>query len=67
MCFLFVVTSAVLFGPSVRHVGFYTDHPKHPEHECLGLLLFGFCGVFDGKIAQFANPVLFDEETEKRV
>lgn len=51
----FVLISLLTFLASLTQPGFYGGH--HPETG-FGLLLIGVLGVFDGKFAWFANPVL---------
>lgn len=54
------VLSVVLFLTSLTQDGYYIDRPGDPRAwaPCIGLLLIGWLGVFDGILAWLANPAL---------
>ena len=58
---LVVMASAALFVASLTQPGFYVANNKPGEQPPPGilLLLVGWAAVADGKLAWFANPLLF--------
>jgi hypothetical protein len=50
--------SLALFAASLTRDGYYTGDQRTPSGACIGLLLLGWLGIFDGVLAWLANPLL---------